>query len=243
MQLSRWYFKRRDPEFKKKYEGVTGLLKTLLGVKHIKVDEKTDQVLYTEQDVRGEVYSPLPSLQLASGYRSIISMIGDMILRLFETQPKIANPVDLVGIVIIDELDLHFHPKWQKRLPGLLSDLFPRIQFIASTHSPIPLLGAPKGSVFLRVNRNPEDGILLERLDEMEEMIGNMLPTAILTSPIFGMQDIFPASHDKQNRIRTEDTYDEILVNDFMEKRLASYEGTEMEKELEAFIKEKKESS
>jgi predicted ATP-binding protein involved in virulence len=40
------------------------------------------------------------------------------------------------GIVLIDEIDLHLHPQWQRRLPGALKEAFPAIQFIATTHSP-----------------------------------------------------------------------------------------------------------
>lgn len=112
-------------------------------------------------------------------------MIGDMLIRFYKQQPEIIEPKDFTGIVIIDELDLHFHPKWQRKLPILLSSIFPKIQFIASTHSVIPFLGAPKNSVFLKVKRNKATGIKLERID-IE--IKNLLPNSILTSPIFDLE-------------------------------------------------------
>lgn len=114
LQITRWHLKQDDPEFRQKYESVTSILKELLNVKEITIDRRKDQVFYEEQDNEGKIYQPLRFHQLASGYRSIISMVGDMILRLFETQPDVHNPSDLVGIVIIDELDLYFHPKLQK---------------------------------------------------------------------------------------------------------------------------------
>ncbi|MCP4152148.1 MAG: AAA family ATPase [bacterium] len=147
LKMSRWYFKRDvSPEYGKKYDAVVAIFKELLNLQDITVDEKTDDIIYTEKASEG-TYPALPAKQLAAGYRSIIYMIGDMILKLFDTQPDVYDPGELKGIVIIDELDLHFHPKWQKRLPHLLSKIFPRIQFIASTHSPIPVLGAPANSV------------------------------------------------------------------------------------------------
>ncbi len=240
-QISRWYFKQEDfPEYKEKYKSVTALLIKLLGVSKITVD-KNDVVWYYEKDKEENAYNALTSNELAAGYRSLISMIGDMILRLFKTQPDIHNPADLEGIVIIDELDLHLHPKWQKRLPSLLSDIFPKIQFIASTHSPIPLLGAPKGSVFLRVNRSAKEGITVERLVEMEKEISNLLPNAILTSPIFGMTEIFPISHDSKEGIRTEDFYAEIKINDLINKRLDDFLTKEKEQELLDLFKSKNE--
>lgn len=239
LQISRWYFKKEDEEFKNKYRFVTKILKDLLHLKKIEIDKKTDEVLYYEKDPEGLAYGALPSKSLAAGYRSIIAILGDMILRLFDTQPGIYDPSQLKGIVIIDELDLHLHPKWQKKLPSLFSKIFPEIQFIASTHSPIPLLGAPKGSVFLKVNRTVEEGITVERLEHLENQVTDMLPNTILTSPIFGLQEIFPSGHHHQRRIRTEDTCDEMQFNDKVEERLKSFLDSEKEKELEATFKSK----
>ncbi|MCP4217212.1 MAG: AAA family ATPase [bacterium] len=152
-QLSRWFFKKDvAPEFETKYNTVVALFKELLDLSDMTVDKKTDKVLYTEKAPDGKGYPPVPFGQLAAGYRSTICMVGDMILKLFESQPGVFDPKELKGFVLIDELDLHFHPKWQRRLPRMLSKAFPRIQFIASTHSPIPVLGTPKHSVLLKVN-------------------------------------------------------------------------------------------
>ncbi len=219
-QLSRWYFKQNDIEFKEKYENVSELLIKLLNLSKITVDKKTDKVYYFEKDANNEEYQGLEFHQLAAGYRSIISMIGDMILRLFESQPKITSPKDLEGIVIIDELDLHFHPKWQRQIPSLFSELFPKILFIASTHSAIPILGAPKNSVLLRVNRSVKSGIMVERLIEMEEKLKNFTPNLLLSSPVFGLRDIFSEQHHGNASILTEETYDELKLNEAVAKRL-----------------------
>jgi len=238
-----WDVKRNDnrdaekKEFATKYATVTRLFIELLNLEKIEVDFGAELVYYYEKDKSGEGYKKVHFYQLAAGYRNIISMVGDMILRLFDKQPDVYDPAELSGIVIIDELDLHLHPKWQKRLPGLLSKIFPRVQFIASTHSPIPLLGAPEHSVFLKVNRDAEKGITVERLEDMEKQISNLLPNTILSSPIFGMRDIFPITHDSENGIRTEDTYSEIEFNDQVKKELKDYLGTDRAKELEQLFK------
>jgi predicted ATP-binding protein involved in virulence len=123
--------------------------------------------LYIEKEpVEDDInYNPVNFYQLASGFRSIIAMVGDMMIRLFKSQPTIIEPSELAGIVIIDELDLHWHPKMQREIPKLLSSIFPKVQFIASTHSLVPLLGAPENSVLLKVNRTREDGITVEKVD------------------------------------------------------------------------------
>ena len=237
LQLSRWYFKREDPEFREKYDYVTKLLIEILGIKKITIDKKTDEVLYTEQDEEGHPYQSLPARHLAAGYRSLISMIGDMILRLFELQPKITDPSKLEGIIIIDELDLHFHPKWQKKLPGLLSNCFPKIQFIASTHSPIPLLGAPKRSVFLTVNRSAEEGISLERLVHLEQELPKLTPNLLLDSPIFGYADLFSSQAEPDVPVYTETSHAEISLNEQIQKDLESKLSPKKREELRKLLK------
>jgi tetratricopeptide (TPR) repeat protein/predicted ATPase len=144
---------------------------------------------------------------LSAGHKSILAMIGDMMIRLFERQPGIVNPADLRGIVLIDELDVHLHPRWQKRMPTLLSDTFPNIQFIASTHSVIPFLGAPPGSVFLKVTRNEEHGTTAERLDID---VTKLLPNALLTSPLFDLDDISSSHKASLEEVNTDDDYRSI---------------------------------
>ncbi|MCK5716837.1 MAG: AAA family ATPase, partial [Thiomargarita sp.] len=159
------------------------LLKLLPSITHIEIKDKT-HVVYIEQDENQQVYKAIPFEKLASGYKSIIAIIGDLLIRFFKEQ-NVDNPDDLTGIVLIDELDLHLHPKWLRKLPILLSSIFPKIQFIVSTHSVIPFLGAPQHSVFLKVTRTQETGIQLEKL---HIDIKNLLPNSILTSPIFDLE-------------------------------------------------------
>ncbi len=219
-QLSRWHFKQDDPEFKTKFEKVSAVLKKLLPIREIRIDRKTDRVTYIEKDPENAGYEPVEFRQLASGFKSIIALVGDMILRLFETQPGIYDPAELEGIVLIDELDLHFHPNIQRELPSLLSEVFPKIQFIATTHSPIPILGAPEGSVFLTVRRNREEGITVHRI---HLDVSDLTPNLILTSPIFGFDNIFAETFKERQRIRTEDTLAEKSLNDEVMERLKSF--------------------
>ncbi|MBA1445845.1 MAG: AAA family ATPase [Chromatiales bacterium] len=149
--------------------------------------------------------------QLASGMRSIIAMAGDMLIRLLEQSPNSASLEQLEGIVIIDELDLHLHPKLQKRLPGLLSGVLPKVQFIASTHSPIPLLGAPKNSAFLKVKRDRVGLIQAERLEITD--IEKLQPNIIFTSPLFDMEDIFHIESADVSDVQTEESWGEMREN------------------------------
>ncbi len=158
--------------------------------------------------------------ELATGFKSIIAMIGDMMIRLSENQPDIASFNELNGIVIIDELDLHLHPKFQKEIVLKLTKTFPKIQFIVSTHSPIPLLGAPKNSIIINVNRNEKDGITAEILDID---ITTLTPNSILTSPIFGFENLISTSKPNDKFLNTEDDYNKITEKQKMRKELSEY--------------------
>jgi predicted ATP-binding protein involved in virulence len=194
------------------------LLRLMNNLADIEIDVVNDRLIYFEKDDFDEIISiPKSFGQLASGNRSIIAMIGDMVIRLLEGQPEISDPSDLEGIVLIDELDVHLHPSWQKALPGLLSDIFPKIQFIASTHSPIPLLGAPKETVVLKVHQSSQEGITVEKLDID---VTQLLPNSLLTSPIFDFEDIIPTANNSLEDLHTEDNFQEAMANEEIKNRL-----------------------
>ncbi len=174
---------------------------------------------------------PLTFYQLASGVKSILLMIGDMMIRLFDEQQTANAPSDLQGIVIIDEFDLHLHPKWQRELPIQLDKAFPNIQFIVSTHSPIPFLGVPKETTFVKINKNENNEIIPEILDIDVSVLS---PNSILTSPIFGFQDLTPISHDGINAIFAGDDFNKKSANEKIEKE---FEDILSKDKLNEFIK------
>ncbi len=80
--------------------------------------------------------------QLSDGYKSILSLVGDIICRLTIAFPNSNNILNEYGVILIDEIDIHLHPTWQYTIAQQLQDLFPNIQFIVATHSPIVAAGA-----------------------------------------------------------------------------------------------------
>ncbi len=178
-------------------------------------------MMYFEADDQGKLYGNggTPFRQLASGYRSIIAMVNHMMLHLYYQQPEIEDPSELKGVVIIDEIDLHFHPKMQRDLVIKLTEIFPRIQFIVSTHSPIPLLGAPENAIVFTAKRDKNQGVHVERLQSGISFT-DLLPNSILTSPIFGLDEIIPEGHDEKDPLFTEDSYDEVVFNKILEEKI-----------------------
>ena len=80
----------------------------------------------------------LPFHYLSDGYRNMLSVVADMAHRMARLNPHLGDDVlaETPGVVLIDELDLHLHPKWQRIIADKLRKIFPRVQFIATTHSP-----------------------------------------------------------------------------------------------------------
>ncbi len=74
--------------------------------------------------------------QLSDGEKCMIALVGDLARRLAIINPIRENPLMGNGIVMIDEIDLHLHPKWQRMIVPRLREVFPNLQFIVSTHSP-----------------------------------------------------------------------------------------------------------
>jgi predicted ATP-binding protein involved in virulence len=74
--------------------------------------------------------------QLSDGEKCLIAMIGDLARRMAIANPAREKPLEGQGIVLIDEIDLHLHPKWQRMVVTKLPDVFPNCQFVISTHSP-----------------------------------------------------------------------------------------------------------
>lgn len=156
--------------------------------------------------------------QLPSGTRSVFAMVSEMLIRLYHFQKDIIDPSELRGIVIIDEIDLHLHPNAQRQLIIDLSEVFRNIQFIVATHSPIPLLGAPKNSCFFKVEREKETGIEIINLNDID--VYHLMPNTLLTSDLFGMNSLFSRTQKSDKQIRTEQHYKDIALNDEVKKEL-----------------------
>lgn len=80
--------------------------------------------------------------QLSQGEKSMMALVGDIARRLAMMNQSLENPLHGDGIVLIDEVDLHLHPRWQRSLIRQLSETFPNCQFVLTTHSPLVISDA-----------------------------------------------------------------------------------------------------
>lgn len=74
--------------------------------------------------------------ELGYGYQATLSWMADFCKKMFDRYPNSPNPLKEPAVLLIDEIDLHLHPQWQRGLIQSLSDIFPQTQFIVTTHSP-----------------------------------------------------------------------------------------------------------
>ncbi|MGB5792324.1 AAA family ATPase [Poseidonibacter sp.] len=86
---------------------------------------------------------------LSDGYRNIIGIVSDIAYRMAVLNAHLGLEVieNTPGVVLIDEIDLHLHPKWQKEIVNILTLLFPKVQFIATSHSPFIIQSQTSGSI------------------------------------------------------------------------------------------------
>ncbi|MCA9705099.1 MAG: AAA family ATPase [Myxococcales bacterium] len=92
-------------------------------------------------DVKGPHQLWLPPHLLSQGYQSTFAWIADLLGHAFLDAGEAVDPKTLEGIVLLDEIDLHLHPTWQRRIVPLLKNVFPELQFVVTTHSPLVLTG------------------------------------------------------------------------------------------------------
>lgn len=172
--------------------------------------------------------------RMSDGYRISIAMVADIAARMAEANPTaelsgLANPLEAHGIVMIDEIDLHLHPKLQREVLGRLKNIFPYIQFIVSTHSPSVILGAL-------------DFVQVVKLDH--GMIDTNVNTAeyekydvslVLLSDLFGLDNVRTANYLlDSNRyeallMQPSMTEDEKRVFDELGKKLNRYTSADVE--------------
>jgi predicted ATP-binding protein involved in virulence len=116
------------------------------------------QDLYFDANL-GEVVVVFPEVSqpfsnLSDGQRCMLAMVGDMAQKVAKLNPHLGSDVlrETRGVVLIDELDLHIHPRWQRSLIEDLRKAFPKIQFICTTHSPFLIQSLRSGEELIMLD-------------------------------------------------------------------------------------------
>jgi Predicted ATP-binding protein involved in virulence len=165
--------------------------------------------------------------QLSEGYRSIIIFICDLLYRLYKN-----NEIDIFntkGVVLVDEIDQHLHLKWQRVIVSKLRQIFPKIQFIFTTHSPTIIQGASEDAIIFRTYRI--NGITKVSEPYYRKELDHLMMNTLVTSSLFGLED--SRLNTKEENADTNETYLLYKINQKLISKLQ-----EQKKEGKNFISE-----
>ena len=145
-------------------------------VKFKRIDKKQKTLIFSTPD--GEV----PLEQLSDGYQNVSAWVGDLMYNVTNTFSDYKDPLKVRGLLLIDEIDLHLHPTWQRLLHLFLKEKLPNMQVVASTHSPLTAQQAEEGELYaLRRQKNNIE--LIPFIGDPSKMLLHQL----LASPVFGV--------------------------------------------------------
>ena len=151
-------------------------------VKFIGADEDEDG-FYVQF---GTIDGPVPLNTLSQGTQSIVQWLAHLLIGFAEYYEYPDDLVNKSGILIIDEIDAHLHPSWQRRIIPTLVDHFPNLQIFCSTHSPLVVSGLKAGQVQL-LQRDERDQVTVSRNDgdivgwTVDEVLRHLLGVQHLT--------------------------------------------------------------
>ncbi|MDO9015918.1 MAG: AAA family ATPase [Deltaproteobacteria bacterium] len=128
-----------DPLLRAVRRAVAGMLPDYTGLR-----VQRDPLQFTVRKEGGET---LNLDQLSAGEKGLLALAADIARRLAIAYPDSPDPLAEEGVVLVDEIELHLHPRWQRSVIGSLRRTFPRCQFIVTTHSPQVLSEVPTEAV------------------------------------------------------------------------------------------------
>jgi predicted ATP-binding protein involved in virulence len=169
------HYRRQDEGLKIIHEAMRKLLP---GMTFRGIDRERRDLMFDTVD------GVVPLAYLSDGYQNMAAWCGDLLFRITDTFEDYKDPLAARGVLIVDEIDLHLHPVWQRQLRNFLSDMFPNFQFILTTHSPLTAQQAGAGELFLMKRPAPGDAPLLEPVGIEPR---TMLVHQLLMSPVFGI--------------------------------------------------------
>ncbi|NUO01206.1 MAG: AAA family ATPase [Saprospiraceae bacterium] len=167
----------------------------LPGISFHSIDKDQKQVLFETVD------GVIPLDQLSDGYQNMAAWIGDLLFRITETFKDYKKPLEARGLLLIDEIDLHLHPKWQRKLYDFIGAKLPNFQVIATTHSPLTAQQADEGELFA-LKRNDKNIIELVPFNGSPK---SLLVNQLLMTPVFGLET--DESYEVQ---QTKEKYEEL---------------------------------
>lgn len=159
LPLANWLpaMKKSNPG---RHKQVCTLINKLMGKGHYSFTGEMEEGEYLFE--RGGLHVPFPAL--SDGYRAFLGWVGDLLYHVCLTAPSGKRLDENCGIVMVDEIDLHLHPKWQMTVLHTLASELPKIQFIATSHSPL-LVGSLEWMNIIVMEAGPKQSSVAKRID------------------------------------------------------------------------------
>ncbi|MDZ5604169.1 AAA family ATPase [Pseudomonas sp. RP23018S] len=140
----------------------------------------------------------LDILQLSQGEKSLMALVGDIARRLSILNPGLNNPLQGHGVVLVDEIDMHLHPKWQRGVVEQLTRTFPNCQFVLTTHSPLVISDSPNMLVF-SLDHGVVSAVTPQYGQDANSVLLDVMDTPIRNAEIENdLNDLFDAIQDGQ---------------------------------------------
>ncbi len=186
--------KNKGPEYERREKLKKAIARILPGTEFIPTDIKILPPTLNKQKLSGvclrtEFGELVPFSSLSLGYKTTMAWVADLAWRLLEHYPNSDNPLEEPAVVLIDEIDLHLHPRWQLRIMDDLSAVFLRTQFIATSHSPLMVQVAEKAN-FALLRKNDT----YVEIHNDPRRVNSWRVDQILTSDLFGV----PSARNEQ---------------------------------------------
>jgi len=154
---------------------------------------------------------------LGYGYQTMIAWVVDLAKRLFDRYPDSNNPLAEPAIVLIDEIDLHLHPEWQRKIIQFLTTQFPKTQFIVTSHSPLIVQSADNINLVLLEKKGEQ--VIMTQPDintykgwTLEEILGELmgLGEETLSDSYLALIKQFDDALDEEDYTKAKGAYDEL---------------------------------
>ncbi len=194
--------------------------------KVLRLEDNDRIVLKTNGLFIKSIWGEIPFQALSDGYKSVTTTILDF-LSWKQLQEKQGMKEDISGIFILDEVEQHLHPSWQREIIKILSKIFPKVQFIGATHAPICALGSADVESTQIAKTSYVNGYSeIEPFDLLKDYKGYRVDQ-ILTSQLFDLKS--------SRNIETQQKLDEYA--DLYLKEKLSNEDDKRKKELQKELK------
>ncbi len=122
----------------------------------------------------------------------MVAWTVDLASRLFDRYPGSPDPIAEPAVVLVDEIDLHLHPNWQRKIMSYLSERFRNTQFIVTAHSPLMVQAATDANI--AVLRREGDHVVI---DQSIKAVRGWRVDQVLTSDLFGIESARPPEFDE----------------------------------------------